>query len=94
MPKGVAGRLHKKQSIGHCILTLQEAEMTTKLDEKIEPIYQEVLNRNPGEVEFHQAVREVLESLGPVLVKHPEYMERKIIQRLCEPERQIIFRVP
>jgi glutamate dehydrogenase (NADP+) len=64
------------------------------MDEKIEPIYQEVLNRNPGEVEFHQAVREVLESLGPVLVKHPEYMERKIIQRICEPERQIIFRVP
>lgn len=64
------------------------------LDEKIEPIYQEVLRRNPGEIEFHQAVREVLESLGSVLVKHPEYTERKIIERICEPERQIIFRVP
>ncbi|BDV42360.1 glutamate dehydrogenase [Geotalea uraniireducens] len=64
------------------------------LDEKIEPLYQEVLQRNPGETEFHQAVREVLESLGPVLVKHPEYTERKIIERICEPERQIIFRVP
>lgn len=68
--------------------------MTTQLDEKVETIYQEVLRRNPGEVEFHQAVREVLECLGPVLVKHPEFADRKIIQRICEPERQIIFRVP
>ena len=65
-----------------------------QLDEKVEPIFQEVLRRNPGEVEFHQAVREVLESLGPVLVKNPEFAERKIIERICEPERQIIFRVP
>lgn len=65
-----------------------------KLDEKIEGIYNDVLKRNPGEIEFHQAVLEVLESLGPVVVKHPEYLERKIIERICEPERQIIFRVP
>jgi len=68
--------------------------MTSSLDEKIVPIFQEVLSRNPGEVEFHQAVREVLESLGPVLVKNPEFAEHKIIERICEPERQIIFRVP
>ncbi len=68
--------------------------MAIKLDDKLESIYQEVLRRNPGEVEFHQAVREVLESLGPVLVKHREYADRKIIERICEPERQIIFRVP
>jgi glutamate dehydrogenase (NADP+) len=68
--------------------------MTTKLDEKIEPMYQEVIKRNPGEVEFHQAVREVMESLGPVLVKHPEFGHHKIIELICEPERQIIFRVP
>ena len=65
-----------------------------KIDEKIEGMYQEVLKRNPGETEFHQAVLEVLECLGPVVTKHPEYLERKIIERLCEPERQIIFRVP
>jgi glutamate dehydrogenase (NADP+) len=65
-----------------------------QLNEKIEPIYQEVLRRNPGESEFHQAVHEVLETLGPVLVKYPELAEAKIIQRICEPERQIIFRVP
>ncbi|SEA60141.1 glutamate dehydrogenase (NADP) [Desulfuromusa kysingii] len=68
--------------------------MLSSMDEKIVPIYQEVLARNPGEVEFHQAVREVLESLGPVLVKNPEFAEHKIIERICEPERQIIFRVP
>ena len=68
--------------------------MAVSLDEKLEPIYQDVLHRNPGETEFHQAVREVLESLGPVLVKYPEFAEHKIIQRICEPERQIIFRVP
>ncbi len=68
--------------------------MTQPLDKKIEPIFQEVIKRNPGEAEFHQAVREVLGSLGPVLVKHPEFGRHKIIERICEPERQIIFRVP
>ena len=57
-------------------------------------VYEQVLRRNPGEVEFHQAVKEVLDSLGPVLDKHPEYVEAKILERLVEPERQIIFRVP
>ena len=65
-----------------------------QVDAKIETMYQEVLKRNPGETEFHQAVLEVLESLGPVVAKHPEYLERRIIERICEPERQIIFRVP
>ncbi len=64
------------------------------MDEKLEPLFDEVTRRNPGEVEFHQAVREVLESLGPLLAKHPEYAQHKIIERICEPERQIIFRVP
>ncbi|MFN8628614.1 MAG: NADP-specific glutamate dehydrogenase [Candidatus Binatia bacterium] len=64
------------------------------LTEKIEAIYQEVTKRNPGEAEFHQAVKEVLDSLGPVLVKYPEFTEAKIIRRVCEPERQLIFRVP
>ncbi|MER7129481.1 NADP-specific glutamate dehydrogenase [Streptosporangium saharense] len=64
------------------------------LHERLSSIYENVLRRNPGEIEFHQAVREVLESIGPVLGKHPEYAESKIIERICEPERQIIFRVP
>jgi glutamate dehydrogenase (NADP+) len=64
------------------------------LDEKLEPIYADVLRRNPGEDEFHQAVREVLDSLGAVVAKHPDYAEGALIERICEPERQIIFRVP
>ena len=68
--------------------------MAVVLEEKIETIYQQVRARNPGEDEFHQAVKEVLESLGPVLVKYPEFAHQKIIERICEPERQIIFRVP
>jgi glutamate dehydrogenase (NADP+) len=60
----------------------------------IQSVYEEVLKRNPGEVEFHQAVREVLDSLEPVLERHPEYVEAKILDRVVEPERQIMFRVP
>ena len=60
------------------------------LDESLVAVFDEVVRRNPGEVEFHQAVREVLESLGPVVAKHPEYADEEIIRRLCEPERQII----
>jgi glutamate dehydrogenase (NADP+) len=61
---------------------------------KIEQIYQQVVRRNPGECEFHQAVKEVIETLGPVLKKYPQYADHKIIERICEPERQVIFRVP
>lgn len=61
---------------------------------RIEQIIDDVIRRNRGETEFHQAVREVVESLEPVLRKHPQYAEHKIIERICEPERQIIFRVP
>ncbi|MCD4534853.1 NADP-specific glutamate dehydrogenase [Nocardioides sp. cx-169] len=64
------------------------------MDEKLVDVYDEVLRRNPGETEFHQAVHEVLDSLGPVVAKHPHYADAAIIRRLCEPERQIIFRVP
>ncbi|MBW7922144.1 MAG: NADP-specific glutamate dehydrogenase [Rubellimicrobium sp.] len=64
------------------------------IDDKLQPILTEVLRRNAGEAEFHQAVHEVLESLGRVIAKHPHYLERSLIERICEPERQIIFRVP
>lgn len=64
------------------------------MEPQLEDAYADVLRRNPGEPEFHQAVAEVFDSLGPVVKKHPELMEYGIMQRLCEPERQIIFRVP
>ncbi|MEV7228076.1 MULTISPECIES: NADP-specific glutamate dehydrogenase [Polymorphospora] len=60
----------------------------------METIFADVVRRNPGEAEFHQAVREVLDSVVPALTRHPEYADAKIIERICEPERQIIFRVP
>ncbi len=64
------------------------------LDPTLQQTLDEVLRRNPGEPEFHQAVREVFESLQVVQERHPEYSDKGIITRLCEPERQIIFRVP
>jgi glutamate dehydrogenase (NADP+) len=60
----------------------------------LQVIYDEVVARNPGEVEFHQAVREVLDCLGPVLARYPDFARNRVIRRICEPERQIIFRVP
>ena len=65
-----------------------------KIDEKLEPILAQVQRRNAGEAEFHQAVTEVLESLGRVVAKRPDYLDHALIERICEPERQIIFRVP
>ncbi|HZJ39399.1 MAG TPA: NADP-specific glutamate dehydrogenase, partial [Demequina sp.] len=65
-----------------------------ELDQHLATVFEDVIHRNPGEREFHQAVREVFESLSPVVAKHPEYVDAEIIARLCEPERQIIFRVP
>ncbi len=53
-----------------------------------------VIKRNPGEAEFHQAVREVLESLEPVIEKSPIYLESGVLERMVEPERIIKFRVP
>lgn len=64
--------------------------MATSLDATLEA----VLRRNPGEGEFHQAVREVFESLELLHARRPEYAEAAILERIAEPERQIIFRVP
>ncbi|TFG05004.1 MAG: NADP-specific glutamate dehydrogenase [Promethearchaeota archaeon] len=57
-------------------------------------VYEKVVEKNPSEPEFHQAVREVLESLKPCLDRHHIFEEQSILERLVEPERQIIFRVP
>ena len=64
------------------------------MDQQLQSIFESVVARNPGEAEFHQAVREVFESLEPVIKKNPSYLEDKTLERICEPERQIIFRVP
>ena len=60
----------------------------------LENLMETVIKRNPAEPEFHQAVREVLESLEPVIEAHPEYIEKGVIDSIVEPERVIYFRVP
>ena len=62
--------------------------------EYIDRVMQTVIDRNPNEPEFHQAVREVLSSLKPVIEKHPEYEKNAILERIVEPDRLITFKVP
>ena len=62
--------------------------------QELEILKQSILNKNAHENEFSQAVIEVLDSLAPVLKEHPEYIENGILERIVEPERIIIFRVP
>lgn len=64
------------------------------VDAQIADYYDKILQRNAGEPEFHQAVSEILSSLRYVLEKDPHYADFGLIERLCEPERQLIFRVP
>jgi len=61
---------------------------------EVEKIMQNLERKHPGEVEFLQAVREVLESIKDVYNQHPEFEKAKIIERIVEPERIITFRVP
>ncbi len=62
--------------------------------EYIDRVMQTVIDRNPNEPEFHQAVREVLSSLKPVIEKHPEYEKNAILERIVEPDRLVTFKVP
>lgn len=64
------------------------------MSEYLDKILKDVKAKNPNEPEFHQAVQEVLESLEVVLQRHPEYKSHKILERMVEPERVIMFRVP
>ncbi len=60
----------------------------------VEAFMEKVKAKNPGETVFHQAVQEVVESLMPFIEANPKYKDAKILERMCEPERVIIFRVP
>ena len=64
------------------------------LTESVQPVFDTVLARSPHEPEFQQAVHEVLGTISPALEQHPEYLEAGILDRIVEPERQIMFRVP
>src|SRR5687767_2803909 len=64
------------------------------MKDDVSALMAEVKAKNPSEPEFHQAVQEVVESLALVLDQHPEYRKAKILERIIEPERVIMFRVP
>ncbi|MCF8432242.1 MAG: glutamate dehydrogenase, partial [Melioribacteraceae bacterium] len=64
------------------------------MSEFVESLMNEVKAKNPSEPEFHQAVFEVAESLELVLERHPEYRSAKVLERIIEPERVMMFRVP
>ena len=61
---------------------------------KVEEFMAKVIAKNPGEKEFHQAVQEVVESLMPFIEANPKYLKAKILERMTEPERVVMFRVP
>jgi glutamate dehydrogenase (NADP+) len=64
------------------------------MSDYIESVYNKVVERDPGQKVFHQAVWEVLETLAPAVEKFPHYKEHSILERIVEPERVVMFRVP
>jgi len=64
------------------------------MSEYVTKLMADVVDKNPGEPEFHQAVQEVAESVELVLDRHPDYRRTKVLERIIEPERVIMFRVP
>jgi glutamate dehydrogenase (NADP+) len=64
------------------------------MDPNVEKFMANIVAKNPGEPEFHQAVEEVAESLLPFIEENPKYKHARILERMAEPERIIIFRVP
>jgi glutamate dehydrogenase (NADP+) len=70
------------------------AQAPSNSSTRVAEFMNQVVAKNPGEVEFHQAVREVVESVMPFIDTHPVYRQAKILERLVEPERVVMFRVP
>jgi len=64
------------------------------MEKNVEAFMEKIIEKNPGEKEFHQAVQEVTESLMPFIEKNPKYKKGKILERIAEPERVVMFRVP
>jgi glutamate dehydrogenase (NADP+) len=73
---------------------IETPQVSMEIDPRLVPVLETVRRRNPAEPEFHEAVERVLRTIGPVIDKRPEYLEAKLVERICEPERQVIFRVP
>jgi len=68
--------------------------MSNAYEQKLNDFMAKVIAKNPSEVEFHQAVHEVVETIIPFIEENPQYKEAKILERIVEPERVILFRVP
>jgi glutamate dehydrogenase (NADP+) len=74
--------------------TTAPAPATSSTSGKVQEFMEKVIAKDPGEREFHQAVREVVESVMPLVQATPAYQKARILERLVEPERVIMFRVP
>jgi glutamate dehydrogenase (NADP+) len=66
----------------------------SRLSPALQTVFQAVVDRDPAQAEFHQAVYEVLLTIAPLVERHPEYADLSVIDRVVEPERQLLFRVP
>jgi len=75
------------------VTTISSSQLASA-QQYVESVYQTVMKRNPNEKEFHQAIKEILDSLTPILARHPKYMNNGILERIVEPERVVYFRVP
>ena len=68
--------------------------MTMSAQQYVSSVLEKLIAKNPGELEFHQAAKEIMSSLELVIERHPEYIEANLLERFAEPERVVIFRVP
>lgn len=73
---------------------VENSQQYKNAEQYVKSVYETVIRRNPNESEFHQAVKEILDSLIPVMQKHPRYMDLGVLERIVEPERVVSFRVP
>lgn len=76
------------------VMSAIDTESRKAAEDYVNEVYEGVIRRNPHEYEYHQAVKEILDSLIPALALHPKYREHAVLERLVEPERVITFRVP
>ena len=68
--------------------------MNMSVKEYVDRFMADVVAKNPGEAEFHQAVHEVVESVAPYVLENPQLIKMKVLERIVEPERVVMFRVP
>ncbi len=76
------------------VQTLKPRSMEKQVKQYVDDFMARIVAKNPGEIEFHQAVQEVVDSLAPYIVENPQLAKMKILERIAEPERVVIFRVP